>query len=201
MAQKVFAYIRVSSKDQNTARQYEELKTLVADERDIYTDKASGKDFNRDSYKALKRQLREGDLLYVMSIDRLGRNYDEILDEWKDITKNIKAHVRVLDMPLLDTTRSGADDLTGTLIADIVLQVLSYVAQKERENIRQRQAQGIKAAKEKGVALGRPKIQCPANWDEVYSDWVSGKITAVKAMEMLGLKKRTFYNMAKACQG
>lgn len=190
---KVFYYIRVSSKDQNIDRQLEAVKDLNLDERDIFIDKQSGKDFNRENYQALKRCLRKGDLLLVKSIDRLGRDYKEIRKEWVDITSNIGADIRVLDMPNLDTTKHK--DLLGTFINDLILQVLSYVAEQERQNIKQRQAEGIAIAKAKGIKLGRPKAEYPENFEKVYSEWKTGNITAVKAFTQLGLKKATFYNL------
>lgn len=196
MKQKVFAYIRVSSKDQNISRQLEELKTLVADERDIYIDTISGKDFNRPKYQALKTVLRDGDLLYIKSLDRLGRNYNEIIAEWGCIAKEINADIKVLDMPMLDTTQYK--ELIGTFISDLILQVLSFVAEQERINIRQRQAEGTAIAKANGVKFGRPKAEYPANWEAVYSEWEANAITAVKAMQNLGLKKNTFYKLVKA---
>lgn len=195
MKQKVFAYIRVSSKDQNISRQFEELKTLVADERDIYVDTISGKDFNRPKYQALKAVLRDGDSLYIKSLDRLGRNYNEIIAEWGYITKEINADIKVLDMPMLDTTQYK--ELIGTFISDLILQVLSFVAEQERINIRQRQAEGTAIAKTNGVKFGRPKAEYPTNWETVYSEWETNAITAVKAMQILGLKKNTFYKLVK----
>ena len=200
MEGKVFGYCRVSTQEQNPARQIEALKQAGVEERYIFMDKQSGKDFNRDEYKILIRALREGDSLIIKSIDRLGRNYNEIIDQWKEITKVLKANIKVLDMPLLDTT-SNPHDLTGTFISDIVLQILSYVAESERINIRQRQAEGIKLAlekKEKGEQrYGRPQTPFPERFDEVYQSWKREEITAKTAMEKLDLKRTTFYRMVK----
>jgi DNA invertase Pin-like site-specific DNA recombinase len=193
---RTFGYARISTDDQNEARQIEALIAAGVDERYIFVDKASGRDFNRAEYNVLIRALREGDTLIIKSIDRLGRNYNEITEQWRMITKEIKAHIKVLDLPLLDTT-AGNRDLTGTFIADIVLQILSYVAETERLNIKQRQAEGIKLAKERGQHLGRPKVEAPENFDELYDSWKRGEITATKAMELLGLKRTTFYKLVK----
>jgi len=196
MEGKTFGYCRVSTQDQNPARQTQALKDAGVEERYIFIDKASGKDFNRNEYNILIRALREGDTLVIKSIDRLGRNYNEIIDQWKEITKVIKANIKVLDMPLLDTTTSP-HDLTGTFISDIVLQILSYVAESERLNIRQRQAEGIRLAKEGGKRLGRPQTPFPPRFDEVYESWKREEITAKTAWERLDLKKTTFYRLVK----
>lgn len=193
---RTFGYARVSSKDQNEIRQVKALLAAGVDERFIFTDKISGKDFNRAEYQVLIRALREGDTLIVKSIDRLGRNYRDITEQWRVITKEIKAYIKVIDLPLLDTTAENKD-LTGTFIADIVLQILSYVAETERINIKQRQSEGIKSAREKGIHLGRPAAQIPPEFDELYNIWKNGKITARKAMETLGLKRTTFYKFVK----
>ena len=192
---KTFAYIRVSSVDQNLSRQLDSVKPFVTDERDIFTDKVSGKDFNRPKYKALKACLREGDLVVITSIDRLGRNYKEILNEWREITKEIKCDIFVIDMPLIDTRQST--NTMGVLISDIVLQLLAFVAENERDNIRHRQAEGIAAAKSRGLKFGRPKIEKPANFDDVYKKWIDKDVTAVQAMKELNLKPNTFYRLAK----
>jgi DNA invertase Pin-like site-specific DNA recombinase len=192
----VFGYARVSSDDQNEARQIEALTAAGVDERFIFVDKASGKDFSRAEYQVLIRAMREGDTLIIKSIDHLGRNYHDITEQWRVLTKEIKAHIKVLDLPLLDTTVNNKD-LTGTFIADIVLQILSYVAETERLNIKQRQAEGIKLAKERGQHLGRPKTETPAKFDELYASWKRGEITATAAMELLGLKRTTFYKIVK----
>ena len=196
MNTKQFGYARVSTKDQNLDRQIKELLEQGINEREIYADKQSGKDFNRPKYPALKNVLREGDTLIIKSIDRLGRNYNEILNEWQEITKDIKVNIKVLDMPLLDTTQNP-ETLTSTFVADLVLQILSYVAQTERDFNKKRQSEGIAIAKEKGKHLGRPKAQKPDNWNEVIKQWESGKITAVKAMELTGTTKSTFYKLLK----
>ena len=192
---KTFGYCRVSSQDQNEDRQIEAMLELGINERDIFIDKCSGKNFDRPQYQALKLQLRQGDTIIIKSIDRLGRNYRQICDEWREITKEIKADIKVIDLPLLDTTRK--DGLLGEVISDIVLQLLSYVAEQERAFIKQRQAEGIKIAKEKGIKLGRPAIKRPDNWEDVYPEWNLGKITAREAMKRLGLKPNTFYKLVK----
>ena len=185
-----YAYIRVSTRDQNEDRQLAALTTLGISEVNLFLDKQSGKDFNRPAYRKLVKKLKLGDLLIIKSIDRLGRNYEEILEQWRYITKEIQADIRVLDMPLLDT--SNHRDLTGTLIADIVLQLLSYVAQSERENIRQRQAEGIAAAKARGVRFGRPPRPLPENYRSAYLRWKSGKITGTAAARECGMPLSTF---------
>ena len=202
MAVKTFGYIRVSSKDQNEGRQLSQMLQLGINERDIFIDKESGKDFNRQQYQALKQCLREGDLLYIKSIDRFGRNSKEIRREWESITQDIKADIKVLDMPLLDTTQYK--DQLGSFVSDLVLQVLSFVAERERDNIRQRQAEGIAVAKAQGKHLGRPKIDLSSlpkdqhkKLREHYSAWKSGDITAVQFMQLLDLKKNTFYKIIK----
>lgn len=192
---KTFGYCRVSSTDQKEDRQLEAMLELEINERDIFVDKCSGKNFDRPQYQALKVQLREGDVLVIKSIDRLGRNYKQICEEWREITREIKANIKVLDMPVLDTTRT--EGLIGEVISDIVLQLLSYVAEQERAFIKQRQAEGIKLAKEKGKRLGKPPIEYPENWDNVYKVWKSGAITAREAMKQLNLKPTSFYKLAK----
>ena len=198
----IYGYARVSSKEQNLERQIKELKGAGVEERNILMDKQSGKDFNRKSYNLLVGTdttaplLREGDVLTVYSIDRLGRNYTEIMKQWQYITQEIKADIRVLDMPLLDTRNNG-DSLDSRFVADLVLQILSYVAQKERENIKVRHSQGIAVAKELGKHLGRPAAEFPDNWEAVYNEWKSHNITAVQAMKQTNLKKNTFYNLVK----
>lgn len=193
---KMFGYARVSSKDQNEARQVKELLEYGIHERDVFVDKQSGKNFDRPKYLNLREHmLREGDILVVKSLDRFGRNYHEIVEEWRYITKTIGADIIVLDMPILDTRQSR--DLVGTLISDIVLQLLSYVAENERENIRQRQREGIEIAKHNGVQFGRSKNEYPAGWGEMYNKWKAGEITAVKLYSELGLAKSSFYNMVK----
>lgn len=202
---RIHGYARVSSKEQNEARQINALREFGVAERDIYIDKVSGRNFERDEYKRLLNVLRRGDLVVILSIDRLGRNYSEVQEQWKYITQEIGADIKVLDMPLLDT-RTNAASLDSRFIADLVLQILAYVAQKERESIRQRQKQGIasmptvdgrKVSAKTGRPIGKPRAVKPDNWDEVYTEWQSKKITAVKAMQMLGLKPNTFYKFAK----
>lgn len=188
-------YIRVSSKDQNEERQIAAMKEHGINERDIFMDKVSGKDFQRENYQLLKRILRKGDVLYIHSLDRFGRNKNEIVEEWNDITKNIQADIVVLDMPLLDTTQYK--DSMGTFIADLVLQILSWVAQEERDRIRKRQREGIDAALEQGKKLGRPQAQVTDAFREAYAEWKEGNITATKAMQQAGVKKTTFYKLAK----
>ena len=196
---KTFTYCRVSSTDQNEDRQVEAMLELGINERDIFIDKCSGKNFDRPQYQALKLQLREGDLLVIKSIDRLGRNYKQICEEWREIVRDIKANIKVVDMPILDTTRT--DGLIGEVISDIVLQLLGYVAEQERTFIKQRQAEGIKLAKEKGKRLGKPPIQYPENWKDVYPIWKSDTITAREAMKRLNLKPTSFYKLAKNYKG
>jgi DNA invertase Pin-like site-specific DNA recombinase len=195
---RTYGYVRVSAKDQNEARQVNALLEAGVSKRDIFIDKASGKDFKRENYLLLRDKiLREGDLLVILSIDRLGRNYTEIQNEWRYITQEIKADIKVLDMPLLDTRSSAHEKLDSRFIADLVLQILSYVAEKERENIKKRQEQGIAAAKAAGKHLGRPKAKLPDNFSEIYNIWKEEKITAKRAMEELGLKRTTFYKLVK----
>lgn len=198
MNTKTFGYCRVSSSDQNDNRQFQAMLEQGISERDVFTDKASGKDFERPQYQALKAQLRQGDVLVIKSIDRLGRNYKQIVEEWKEITSDIKANIRVLDMPVLDTTRT--EGLIGQVISDIVLQLLGYVAEQERAFIKQRQAEGIKIAKEKGKRLGKPPIQYPDNWNEIYSIWKKEEITAREAMKRMNLKPTSFYKLVKMHQ-
>lgn len=185
-----YGYVRVSSKDQNEDRQMTALKEVGVMDKNIYIDKQSGKDFQRPKYKRLLRQVRPNDLIYVKSIDRLGRNYEEIQEQWRVLTKEKRVDIVVLDMPLLDTRRGK--DLMGTFLSDIVLQVLSFVAENERSNIRQRQAEGIAAAKAKGVRFGRPPSPLPANFQQVYQQWKSGKITGTAAAQECGMPLSTF---------
>ena len=187
----LYGYVRVSTREQNEARQIIALHQFCAPDERIYLDKQSGKDFNRPAYKRLLRTLRPGDVLAVQSIDRLGRNYEEILEQWRLLTKKKGVAMVVLDMPLLDTRNTR--DLTGTLIADIVLQLLSYVAQKERESIRQRQAEGIAAAKERGVRFGRPEKEIPGRFFLLYDDWKKGEISGREAARQLGVTHQTFF--------
>lgn len=194
MEGKVYGYARVSSKDQNLDRQLDAFEAFGVPKEAIFADKASGKDFERPEYRRLVSTLKEGDVLVVKSIDRLGRNYEEILEEWHVITKERKSAIVVLDMPLLDTrTRgNGAPDVTSTLIADIVLQLLSYVAQVERENIHQRQAEGIAAAQARGVRFGRPRKPRPPQFELVRTTYEAGDITRSQAAKRLGVCVGTF---------
>jgi DNA invertase Pin-like site-specific DNA recombinase len=186
----IYGYIRVSSRDQNEDRQQIAMKELSIPEKNIFMDKQSGKDFERPQYKKMIRKMRKDDLLYVKSIDRLGRNYDEILEQWRILTKEKGIDIVVLDMPLLDTRRGK--DLMGTFLSDIVLQVLSFVAENERTNIRQRQAEGIAAAKAKGVRFGRPPAPLPANFNTIYQQWKNGKITGLEASKACGMPMSSF---------
>jgi DNA invertase Pin-like site-specific DNA recombinase len=186
----VYGYIRVSSRDQNEDRQQIALKELSIPEKNIFMDKQSGKDFERPQYKKMLRRMKKDDLLYVKSIDRLGRNYGEILEQWRVLTKEKGIDIVVLDMPLLDTRRGK--DLMGTFLSDIVLQVLSFVAENERTNIRQRQAEGIAAAKAKGVRFGRPPAPLPENFHSVYQQWKNGRITGLAAAAACDMPMSTF---------
>lgn len=190
-----YGYARVSTREQSEERQLIALTGFGIAESAIFVDKQSGKDFERTQYRRLMRKLKNGDTLVVKSIDRLGRNYEEILEQWRIITKEKRAAIVVLDMPLLDTRQNR--DLTDTLIADIVLQLLSYVAQTEREFIRQRQAEGIAAAKSKGVRFGRPPSPLPENFHSVYQKWRSGKMTGTDAAKACGMPLSTFRYRAK----
>ena len=190
-----YGYARVSSREQNEERQIIALKEFGIQMSAIYVDKQSGKDFDRQSYRRLMRKLKNGDTLVVKSIDRLGRNYDEILEQWRYITKEKCAAIVVLDMPLLDTRQNR--DLTGTLIADIVLQLLSYVAQTEREFIRQRQAEGIAAAKARGVRFGRPSKPDTETFYEALAQWRAAHISVDAAAKACGMSKSTFYRRVR----
>ena len=190
-----YGYARVSTKEQNEQRQIVALEEFGLDRKQIFTDKQSGKDFERTNYRKLVRRLKEGDTLVVKSIDRLGRNYEEILEQWRIITKDKGVAIVVLDMPLLDTRRNR--DLTGTLIADIVLQLLSYVAQTEREFIRQRQAEGIAVAKAQGVRFGRPPLEKPEDFPDVQIAWQKKEISAREAARRLSVTHRTFLRWAR----
>ncbi|MCI9027953.1 MAG: recombinase family protein [Lawsonibacter sp.] len=190
-----YGYVRVSTQEQNEARQLAAMQKFGVPERNVITEKISGKDFDRPKYRWLIQNLRPGDVLVIKSIDRLGRSYEEILEQWAIITKERQAVVVVLDMPLLDT-RQGRD-LTGTLIADIVLQLLSYVAQTERENIRQRQAEGIAAAKANGVRFGRERMEMPKEFDGLMALWSEGRISARRAALQLGISHHTFLRCAR----
>ena len=175
-----YGYARVSSKDQNLDRQLDQLKAIGIEPRNIFCDKASGKNFNRPSWNSLIDQLQKGDLLVVVSLDRMGRNYTDIKEQWQHITHTIGADIKVLDMPMLDTS-----------------QILSYTAEKERKNIHARQEQGIKAAQERNVKFGRPAAQFPDGWEQTYKAWKDGQITATAAMDSLNLKRTTFYKLVK----
>lgn len=195
-----FGYARVSSTDQNLDRQIEALTPYITDKRYLYCDKASGKDFDRRAWRALVGTettlpaLQSGDLVVVVSLDRIGRNYTEIQQEWKHITQTLGANIKVLDMPLLDTSTDN-NNLDRRFMADLVLQILSYVAERERINIKARQAQGIKIALEKGVHFGRVATQKPDNWDSVIAEVEAGRLTATAAMKQLNLKRTTFYKL------
>ena len=192
-----YGYIRVSAKDQNEARQLAALSGLDIPAGNIYLDKQSGKNFDRPAYQRLLRRLRSGDALYILSIDRLGRDYDEILEQWRIITKKKSADIVVLDFPLLDTrARMEGQDLTGRFMADLVLQILAYVAQKERENIRQRQAEGIAAAKERGVKFGRRPMERPEEFHSLCEKWRNGQLSARSAAASLHITHRTFLKWA-----
>ncbi|MCC2430678.1 recombinase family protein [Bacillus paranthracis] len=190
---KRFAYIRVSDKTQNENRQLDEMLQQNIEERDIFIDKASGKNFNRPKYQALKQMLRAGDVLYIKSIDRFGRNKDDILKEWNEITKEIGADIVVLDMPLLDTRQYK--DVLGSFVSDLVLQILSFFAEEERRKIKERQREGIDAAQRRGAKFGRPAATFPPGFEEVYKRWKDGEIKAIEAMEELELKRTTFYKL------
>lgn len=194
MAGTIYGYIRVSTREQNEDRQRLALAALPVPEENIYMDKQSGKDFERPQYRRLVRRLRQDDLLYVKSIDRLGRNYSEILEQWRMLTKEKGVDIAVLDMPLLDTRRGK--DLMGTFLSDIVLQVLSFVAENERDNIRQRQAEGIAAAKARGVRFGRPPLPLPDNFHMLHQAWRGQKITLRQAARACGMPTGTFYSKA-----
>ena len=194
MRENIYGYVRVSTQEQNEARQLTAMREFGVAEENIVVEKMSGKDFHRPRYQHLVKILQPGDVLVVKSIDRLGRNYDEILEQWGVITKKRKAAIVVLDMPLLDT-RQGRD-LTGTLIADIVLQLLSYVAQTERENIRQRQAEGIAAAKERGVRFGRERRALPDNFEQLRQAWRGKQMSLRAAAAACGIPKTTFRTAA-----
>ena len=186
-----YAYIRVSTREQNVDRQLIALEGFDIPPKYIFCDHQSGKDFNRPAYQKLVRKLRKGDLVIIKSIDRLGRNYDDILSQWQHITKDLQADIKVLDMPLLDT-RSKDGDLTGELIADMVLQILAYVAHREREFIHTRQAEGIAAARAKGKRLGRKPMEIPNEFPKVWEEWTAGVITVRQAAERLGVSHSTF---------
>lgn len=196
MKTEMYGYVRVSSKDQCEARQVLALREFKVPEHNIYMDKMSGKDFNRPQYRRMVRKLKAGDVLVVKSIDRLGRNYEEILEQWRMLTKKKEVDVVVLDMPLLDTRMSGGN-LTGVFVADLVLQILSYVAQTERENIRQRQREGIAAAKQRGVKFGRPKKQVPEEFARLREKWMQKEVSSREAAKRLGISQDTFLRWSK----
>lgn len=195
---KKYGYIRVSAKDQNEERQLIAMKELDVNLDRIFMDKQSGKDFQRPQYKKMVRELRKNDLLYIKSIDRLGRNYSEILEQWRILTKERGVDIVVLEMPLLDTRRGK--DLMGTFLSDIVLQVLSFVAENERSNIKQRQAEGIAAAKARGIQFGRPKIEMPDNFMQLVSQWENKKIRLSYVLEVCQISKATFYRRLNQCR-
>lgn len=186
-----YGYVRVSSQDQNEDRQLIAMREKSVEPKHTFIDKQSGKDFDRPQYQKMLKKLKAGDLLYILSIDRLGRNYEEIQRQWRVLTKDIGIDICVIDMPLLDT-RNGKD-LMGTFIADLVLQILSFVAQNERENIKKRQAEGIAAARARGVHLGRPSKEVPADFPQIVKEWEMGKIQFKQALERSGLSETTFY--------
>ena len=192
-----YGYVRVSTKEQNEDRQIIAMKNFGLSDSKIIIEKKSGKDFDRPKYKELIRKMKPNDILVVKSIDRLGRNYNEILEQWRIITKEKRLSVVVLDMPLLDTRRDK--DLMGVLIADIVLQLLSYVAETERENIKQRQMEGIAAAKAKGVRLGRPPLSVPDDFESIRADFENGMLTSKEAAEKMSVSRSTFFRWVKKC--
>ena len=191
----IYGYIRVSTREQNEDRQLIALREMSVPEKNIFLDKQSGKDFERPQYRKLVRRMKKDDLLYIKSIDRLGRNYEEILEQWRALTKEKGVDIVVLDMPLLDTRRGK--DLMGTFLSDIVLQVLSFVAENERDNIRQRQAEGIAAARARGVKLGRPALAVPEEFDAVHRMWEDGSLNSRQAAESLGVSHTTFLKWVK----
>ena len=188
---KIYGYVRVSSVNQNEERQLAAMQELKIPKSQIFTDKQSGKDFDRIMYKNLIKKLKRGDLIYVLSIDRLGRNYEEIQNQWRILTKEKGIDICVIDMPLLDTRLHK--DLIGTFISDIVLQILSFVAQSERENIKKRQAEGIKAARARGVHMGRPIKRPPNNFEILAKKWSQGKLTTTELIEQTGMTETTLY--------
>ena len=191
----VYGYVRVSTKEQNEDRQMIAMKEVGIKKKNIYMDKQSGKDFNRPMYQKLLKKLKEGDLLYVKSIDRLGRNYEKMLEQWRILTKEKNVDVVVMDMPILDT-RKGKD-LLGTLIADLVLALLSYVSESERNNIKSRQEEGIEAAKQRGIQFGRPPKPLPDNFEQIYQAWSQHEMSAEEAAKLCNFTRATFYNKVK----
>ncbi|MCI9037404.1 MAG: recombinase family protein [Oscillospiraceae bacterium] len=194
MTGSTYGYVRVSTQEQNEARQMDAMRELSIPEKNIFMDKLSGKDFNRPQYKRLVRRCKPDDLLYIKSIDRLGRNYEEILEQWRILTKEKRVDIVVLDMPMLDTRRGK--DLMGTFLSDIVLQVLSFVAENERTSIRARQAEGIAAAKARGVKFGRPPTPLPDNFHQVHKAWRSKRLTLNQAADACAMPVSTFYHKA-----
>lgn len=191
-----YGYVRVSTKEQNIDRQLVEMFSQGLNDKTIFIDKQSGKDFERDEYQKLKKNLKSGDLLIVKSIDRLGRNYDMIIDEWRTLVNDMNVDIQVLDMPLLDTRTEGKN-LVGKFISDIVLQILSFVAENERENIKKRQAEGIRIAKEKGKHLGRPKLKLPKNFTIIANQYKKKEITLAEALSSLKMNRSSFYKTLK----
>lgn len=189
-----YGYVRVSTKEQNIDRQLVEMFSQGLNDKTIFIDKQSGKDFERDEYQKLKKILKSGDLLIIKSIDRLGRNYDMIIDEWRTLVNDMNVDIQVLDMPLLDTRTEGKN-LVGKFISDIVLQILSFVAENERENIKKRQAEGIKIAKEKGKHLGRPKLKLPKNFTIIANQYKKKEITLAEALSSLKMNRSSFYKL------
>ncbi|HIV01808.1 MAG TPA: recombinase family protein [Candidatus Caccopulliclostridium gallistercoris] len=189
-----YGYVRVSTKEQNIDRQLVEMYAQGLNDKTIFIDKQSGKDFERDEYQKLKKILKTGDLLIIKSIDRLGRNYDMIIDEWRTLVNDMNVDIQVLDMPLLDTRTEGKN-LVGKFISDIVLQILSFVAENERENIKKRQAEGIRIAKEKGKHLGRPKLKLPKNFTIIANQYKKKEITLAEALSSLKMNRSSFYKL------
>lgn len=192
---RIFGYVRVSSVDQNEDRQMAAMRQAGVEKSNIYMDKQSGRDFKRPGYLEMTKKLKKGDLLYILSIDRLGRDYKEVQEQWRLLTKEIGIDICVIDMPLLDTRRGK--DLMGTFIADLVLQILSFVAESERNNIKKRQEQGIAAAKAKGVKFGRPKVEMPQEFPKIVEEWERKEISFCEALEKSGLSQATFYRKLK----
>lgn len=193
---KRYGYIRISSKDQNPERQYIAMEEMKIERKSVFLDKVSGKDFSRPSYKKMIKKLKKGDTVVVKSIDRFGRNYSEILEQWRLLTKEIGVNIQVIDMPLLNTNLFG-EDLTAIFVSDLVLQILAYVAETERTFIRQRQAEGIAIAKEKGVRFGRQKNELPKEFEKYKKMWQEGKVSGRKASQVLGISHSTFYRRCK----
>lgn len=193
---KKYGYVRVSTREQNLERQILAMKEEGLEDKNIYADQMSGKDFDRPKYNRLMKKLKQGDLLVIKSIDRLGRNYTEILEQWRVITKNKKANIKVIDMPLLNT-ETGHGDLTGVFISDLVLQILAYVAETERAFIKQRQAEGIAIAKKNGVKFGREKLDLPRNFEEYHRLWKDKKISVREAAKAVGMSTSTFYRRCR----